>query len=146
MPGPSSPKKRRITGDDSAGKDESGPAGSSTARSAGSAAPAPARKSHPNRGRGRVTPKGGGGNAPVRKVSLGGEPDGSSRYTPPSHDPADMPSPTWVPVLMFTFFGLGMITIPANYVDVLPGGTSNWYLLLGLGFILGGIVTATQYR
>jgi len=34
-----------------------------------------------------------------------------------------------------------------NYVDVvLPGATSNGYLLLGLGFILGGIITATQYR
>jgi hypothetical protein len=40
-----------------------------------------------------------------------------------------------------------MVVIFLNYVAILlPGATSNWYLLLGLGFILGGIITATQYR
>ena len=52
----------------------------------------------------------------------------------------------WVPVLMFVLFGLGMVTIFLNYVGLLPGATSNWYLLAGLGFILAGIITATQYR
>ncbi len=56
-----------------------------------------------------------------------------------------MPSPTWVPVLMFTLLGLGVLTILVNYVGVL-WDTSNPILLLGLGLILGGIVTATQYR
>ena len=74
-------------------------------------------------------------------------PAASTRYTPPTPHYEDLPSPTWVPVLMFTLFALGMLTIFLNYVAVLlPGATSNWYLLLGLGFILGGIVTATQYR
>ena len=53
-------------------------------------------------------------------------------------------SPTWVPVLMFAFFALGLLVIFFNYVGWLPGGVDNWYLLLGLGFVLGGIVTATQ--
>jgi hypothetical protein len=71
----------------------------------------------------------------------------SSRYTPPSQNYADMPSPLWVPVLMFVLLGAGMLTIFLNYLGMVPGGdTSNWYLLLGLGFILGGIITATQYR
>ena len=55
-------------------------------------------------------------------------------------------SPTWVPVLMFALLGLGTLMIILNYVALLPGGTSNWYLVGGLGLILAGIITATQYR
>ncbi|MCX7619832.1 MAG: cell division protein CrgA [Acidimicrobiales bacterium] len=70
----------------------------------------------------------------------------SGRYTPPADRSNDMPSPTWVPVLMFTFWILGMLVIFLNYVSLLPGAVSNWYLLVGLGLILAGIITATQYR
>ena len=52
----------------------------------------------------------------------------------------------WVPVLMFTLLGIGLVVIFLNYLGVLPGGTKNSYLLLGLASILGGIMTATQYR
>jgi len=84
-----------------------------------------------------VTPKGG------TKPAAGASP----RYTPPSARSAQMPSPRWVPVLMFTLLGLGVIVIVLNYIDLLlPGATSNGYLLLGLGLILGGIITATQFR
>ena len=49
--------------------------------------------------------------------------------------------------------GPGLIFL--NYLGVLPAlwwtnppdsDTSNWWLLIGLGSILGGIMTATQYR
>ena len=63
-------------------------------------------------------------------------------YTPSGHPP----SPIWVPVAMFALLGIGALMIILNYVDLLPGGTSNWYLLAGLGLILGGIITATQYH
>ena len=33
-----------------------------------------------------------------------------------------------------------------NYLALMPGDTNNWYLLLGLGLILLGIITATQYH
>jgi hypothetical protein len=90
---------------------------------------------------GRVTPKGG-----VTRAS-GSTPTPSPRYTPPTLRKDQMPSPRWVPVLMFTLLALGVIVIVLNYIDVvLPGATSNGYLLLGLGFILAGIITATQYR
>jgi len=55
-------------------------------------------------------------------------------------------SPTWVPVLMFVLLGIGLLVIFLNYLGVLPGGTKNSYLLVGLGSILGGIITATQYH
>ena len=94
---------------------------------------------------GRVTPK--GGVAKTRRAGgSSGAAAGSSRYTPPVPGGSRPPSPTWVPVLMFTLFALGMLTLILNYVSLLPGAVSNWYLLAGLGFILGGIITATQYR
>jgi hypothetical protein len=86
---------------------------------------------------GRVTPKGGPARASV--------PPPSSRYTPPVPRSVKV-SPTWVPVLMFTLLAIGLVVIFCNYLGVLPGGTKNTYLLVGLGSILGGIITATQYR
>ena len=100
-------------------------------------------------GSGRVTPKGGpskGGPSAGAGSSSDGGPGSSTRYTPPTARYEHAPSPTWVPVLMFTLFGVGMLVIFLNYVALLPGAVSNWYLLLGLGAILGGIITATQYR
>lgn len=55
------------------------------------------------------------------------------------------PSPIWVPILMFGLLGLGVATIIVNYLGVI-WDTSNVVLLVGLAFILAGIVTATQYR
>lgn len=79
---------------------------------------------------GRVTPKGTRSGAPIdRSMSAG-------------HGP----SPMWMTVLLFGLLGLGILIIFFNYVGWMPGGTSNGFLLLGLGSILGGIVTATQYH
>lgn len=86
---------------------------------------------------GRVTPKGGPQSA--------ARPEASSRYTPPVPKELKV-SPRWVPVLMFAFLGIGLVVIFLNYLGVLPGGTKNTYLLVGLGGILAGIMTATQYR
>jgi hypothetical protein len=69
----------------------------------------------------------------------------SSRYTPPTPKSVKV-SPPWVPVLMFGLLLLGAIMIVLNYLELLPGAVTNWYLLGGLGLILGGIFTATQYR
>jgi hypothetical protein len=86
---------------------------------------------------GRVTPKG-------TKTDKG-RPVTSGRYTPPVPREVKV-SPMWVPVLMFGFLGLGLVTIFLNYLGLLPGGVSNLYLGLGLLAICAGIVTATQYR
>ena len=82
---------------------------------------------------GRVTPK-------------GTRPDG---FTPESFSHTGLddrgPSPLWVPILMFGLLGLGVAVILVNYVGSF-WDTENWVLLVGLGMILGGIITATQYR
>jgi hypothetical protein len=86
---------------------------------------------------GRVTPKGGAATSPTS----------SPRYTPPNPAGNLGPSPMWVPILMFTLLGLGILVILMNYIGLLlPGATSNAYLVLGLVLILSGIVTATQFR
>jgi hypothetical protein len=51
----------------------------------------------------------------------------------------------WVPVLMFSLLGIGALLIILNYVGAL-GSVNNAWLVVGLAFILGGIITATQYR
>ncbi len=87
---------------------------------------------------GRVTPKGTRPEQPRDAV-----------VTTTSLSAGKPPSPVWVPVLMFGLLALGMIIIILNYIGLLPfvdGEASNWYLLGGLGLILGGIITATQYR
>ena len=77
---------------------------------------------------GRVTPKGASG-----------------RYTAPIPREVRV-SPRWVPVLILVLLVLGVLTIIINYLGVFPGGASNWYLLVGLGLIVGGFVTATGYH
>ena len=83
---------------------------------------------------GRTTPKGG-------RVT----PPASARYTPPIPREHKV-SPMWVPVLMFTLFGLGVLVILTNYLGLLPGNAKNGYLILGLGLITGGFIVATRYR
>ena len=58
--------------------------------------------------------------------------------------PSKKISSRWVAPTMFSLLGLGTAMIIVNYVDLLPGGTNNWYLLGGLGMVLAGIITATQ--
>ena len=71
--------------------------------------------------------------------------DPSSRYTPPVPRYVKE-SPRWVPALMFGLLIAGALAIVLNYLGVTPDSPSNWYLLGGLGAILAGIITATQYR
>ncbi|NLD77881.1 MAG: cell division protein CrgA [Acidimicrobiales bacterium] len=96
----------------------------------------------------RVTPKGGhkpGSTAAHAHAAGGDDAQGSSRYTPPTAKYQDMPSPTWVPVLMFALLGFGGLFIIANYAGAF-GDPENWRLLVGLAAILGGIIAATNYR
>jgi hypothetical protein len=73
------------------------------------------------------------------------------RYTAPVPKEYKV-SPRWVPVLILVLLGLGILIILLNYVGIVPGfgplpdDTSNWYLLIGLVLILGGIIAATQWH
>lgn len=115
------------------------------------AAPAVVRKKVVSK---RVTPKGGpqsaksGATGPRTKVSAKADAEEagySKRYTPPAPQYAAGPSPWWVPTLMFGLLIIGALVIMLNYSGVF-GEPQNIRLVIGLAFILGGIVTATQYR
>ncbi len=90
-------------------------------------------------------PKGTAARAAARNSKRTTTPEASGRYTPrvPTYQKVSGPL---VPILMFTFWGLGIAMIMCNYLQFLPGAVSNWYVFGGLGLILAGIVTATQYR
>ena len=93
-----------------------------------------ARQSGWKPGRG-PTPKGGRTTAPAQ----------SGRYTAPIPRTVRV-SPPWVPALILGLLLVGVVLIIINYLGVLPGGASNWYLLVGLGLIVAGFVTATGYH
>ena len=123
------PAKRKVGGTEGAeetAKPE-GTAAGSTGASKGASTPSK-----------RVTPP---------KAKAGAEAAG--RYTAPNTRAKKGPSPRWVPILMFALWGLGLLLIILNYMEVLPGSDpdgNGWYLVAGLGSILGGIMVATQYR
>jgi hypothetical protein len=92
---------------------------------------------------GRVTPKGGA----VPRAAAGrpmGTGSPSGRYTPPGTSAKLKPSGRWVPYTVFSLLGLGLLTIIVNYMR--DDAASNWIIFLGLGFILAGIMVATQWR
>jgi hypothetical protein len=95
---------------------------------------------------GRPTAKGATtGSTSSRVTKAGSRAESSTRYTPPTAADLKAPSRLWVPVLMFAMLGIGALLIILNYVGAL-GGVNNAWLVVGLAFILAGIITATQYR
>lgn len=40
----------------------------------------------------------------------------------------------------------GMLVITLNYLQVLPGSTSSWYLVLGLLSMFSAFYLATRYK
>ncbi len=47
---------------------------------------------------------------------------------------------------MFGLMTVGVLVIIANYIGLLPGGTSNTYLLIGLAGIGTGFAMTMNYR
>ena len=55
-------------------------------------------------------------------------------------------SPSWYGFLVIGLMVVGVALIVLNYMDLLPGGTRQLWLWVGLGFIAGGFAAATQWR
>ena len=106
----------------------------------------------------RVTPKGG---ASTSKAGAKSAPPASASkardakktesvvsrapVATPQQVYAKGPSPWYVPAIMFGLLIVGALIIMSNYMGVF-GEASNVRLVIGLAFILGGIIAATQYR
>ena len=56
------------------------------------------------------------------------------------------PSPQWYTVLMSTLMIVGVLLIVLNYLTLLPGSVSRWYLWSGLGLIGAGFLMTTNYN
>ena len=56
------------------------------------------------------------------------------------------PSPRWFVVTMSSLMIIGVLLIVLNYLTLLPGSVSRWYLWSGLGFIGVGFVMTTKYN
>jgi hypothetical protein len=55
-------------------------------------------------------------------------------------------SPHWYGWLLIDLMIFGMLVITLNYLQVLPGSTSSWYLVLGLFSMFSGFYLATRFR
>jgi hypothetical protein len=55
-------------------------------------------------------------------------------------------SPSWQGPAILQLLAFGMIVLTLNYLQVLPGATSSWYLGLGLVSLGSGFYLATRYR
>jgi hypothetical protein len=123
-PLPATPKRPATIRDSAAAK--------AAAKAAANAAATPAKTQKS----GRATPRGGSPGKPAPQ---------SGRYTPPIPK-EQRQSPQWFAPVLLGFLVLGLLTIVLNYVNVLPGGTSNWYLISGIGLIIVGLFMATFYH
>ncbi|HUZ41207.1 MAG TPA: cell division protein CrgA [Acidimicrobiales bacterium] len=59
---------------------------------------------------------------------------------------SDDHSPRWYGWLIVALLGLGMLIVILNYLAVLPGSVSSWYLVGGLAVMFAGFYLATRYK
>ena len=71
--------------------------------------------------------------------------DINKRYTAPIPKSVRH-SPRWFGPVLLALLIVGLLLIVGNYVGIMPGGTSNWYLIGGLVGIVVGAMMATQYH
>ncbi len=55
-------------------------------------------------------------------------------------------SPRWFGWLLLGLLIFGMLVITLNYLQVLPGSTSAWYLVVGLISMFSAFFLATRYH
>ena len=78
-------------------------------------------------------------------------------YTPPPNAAGGPkkkgPSPRWLAPLMLVLFGIGVVWLVVFYISQgdmfgmpLAEDWSNWNLVVGFGFIIGGFGLSTQWR
>jgi len=62
---------------------------------------------------------------------------------PVHHDDS---SPAWYAWMLLDLLVFGVLVIILNYLQVLPGSTSSWYLVTGLVAIFSAFYLATRLR
>jgi len=77
---------------------------------------------------------------PSRHVGQG------SRYTPPKPHPERAAANKLYLVLFAALLGAGVLAIALNFLLVLPGSQSAWYVLLGLALMASSFFAIVRYR
>ncbi len=72
-------------------------------------------------------------------------PEAKGRYTPPVPTKVRR-SPRWFGALVLALLIGGVVVVLLNYLGLLPGSVSSWYLVGGLLAIFSGFVLATRLR
>ncbi|MFI5036701.1 MAG: cell division protein CrgA [Acidimicrobiales bacterium] len=71
--------------------------------------------------------------------------ESGGRYTAPKPPNADH-SPHWYGWLLLDLLLFGVMVITLNYLQVLPGSVSSWYLVTGLASLFVAFYLATRFR
>jgi hypothetical protein len=91
---------------------------------------------------GRTTPKGGPASGGIGRYTPAEQ---SGRYTRPVPTKVRRSAPWFGPAILGLLV-LGVLLILLNYLTVLPGAVSVWYLVAGLVIIFVAFIMATSYR
>ena len=85
---------------------------------------------------------------PVSKKRSTNKNSGPTRSKKISAQMSDVsgPSPRWFVVTMSSLMIIGVLLIVLNYLTLLPGSVSRWYLWSGLVCIGIGFVMTTKYN
>jgi hypothetical protein len=101
-------------------------------------------------GSGRAQGKGRAEGRTAKTASPGGvgrytSPEQSGRYTRPIPKKVRT-SPRWFGPTILLLFVVALLMIILNYITVLPGSVSTWYLVSGIVLIAIAFGMATRYR
>ena len=85
---------------------------------------------------------------PVSKKRSTNKNSGPTRSKKISAQMSDIsgPSPKWFVITMSSLMIIGVLLIVLNYLTLLPGSVSRWYLWSGLGCIGAGFLMTTKYN
>ncbi len=103
----------------------------------------PGRAQRKGRSEGRIAPR--GATATASRVGRYTPPEESGRYTRPIPRDVRRSGRWYGPFVLFLMIA-GILMILLNYLTVLPGSVSVWYLIAGLVVIFLGFMLATRYR
>jgi len=102
----------------------------------------PGRAQRKGSSEGRTTKKPAPGTGGVGRYTSAEQ---SGRYTRPIPKKVRR-SAVWFGPLIILMFVFGILMILLNYLTVLPGSVSTWYLVSGIAVIFLAFVMATRYR
>jgi hypothetical protein len=90
--------------------------------------------------RARVQPVRGRAGRPARRTGQG------ARYTPPKLHPERSRVNKLYLGLFVVLLGAGVLAIVLNFLLILPGSQSAWYVLLGLALMASSFFAIARYR